>query len=78
MSCPKPLLSLCAVPKAANRDGLAIPNAYLNLPFYDGLVFADGRVLTFPNETTAQNKAKTLAGTLKPNVFKKDCCSCSC
>lgn len=72
----KPLLSLCALPKAANRDGQAIPYAYQNLPFYDGLVFMDGTVYTFPNETRAQTVGRLMAGNLKPDTFKKDCCSC--
>lgn len=69
------LLPLCSLPKLATRDGYGGAFARLLLPFY-GYWFASGQIYTFPNSTVPQNAAATLSGTIKPDTFKKDCCSC--
>lgn len=72
----KQLLSLCGLPKQALRDGQTVPYAKLVLPFYDNLWFADGSIGTFPGSTIGQYTGIKLSGSVKPDVFRKDCCSC--
>jgi len=72
----KQLLALCGLPKQADRDGATVPYAKLLLPFLDYLWFADGSVGDFPGTTIGQYQGITLSGSVKPNVFHKDCCSC--
>lgn len=70
----KPLLSLCGLPKQALRDGNAAPYAKLVLPFLDSIWFADGSTGTFQGTTVPQYLGATFSGTVKPNVYHKDCC----
>ena len=72
------LLPLCSLQKVATRDGYTGPNARVWIPFF-GYWFADGRQI-FTNNVradVAQNRSYNMQGLIKPNVFKKDCCSCS-
>lgn len=69
------LLPLCSLPKLATRDGYAGASARLLLPFL-GYWFASGQEYTFPNSTIPQSTGMTLSGTIKPDTFQKDCCSC--
>lgn len=71
----KQLLSLCATGKLVSRDGYTGVFAKVLLPFYQyGYYFFNGQQYTFPSGTLAQNTRPTLAGTTRPDTFKKDCC----
>lgn len=70
----KQLLSLCGLPKQALRDGETVPFAKLYIPFLDYLWFANGSIPTFPGSTVGQYQGITLSGSVKPNVYTKDCC----
>lgn len=74
----KQLLSLCAIPKLATRDGYSGPNAKLYLPFSsgNGYWFASGQQYVWPNALIPQDRELSFSGTWKPNTFQKDCCSC--
>lgn len=72
------LLPLCSTGKQAMRDGWSGQYAKIILPFYTyGFWFASGQQYTFPDGEIAQDQSRTLSGQVKPNTFKKDCCSCA-
>jgi len=70
------LMPLCGIPKLATRDGWTGITAHFTIPFLNYIWFASGQIYTFPSGNGQQDRSPTLAGTRKPNVFVKDCCSC--
>ena len=70
----KPLLSLCSIPKVANKDGYAGANAKILMPFY-GYLFASGATYTFPQSMIPQDGSRTIHGIQMVDNFQKDCCS---
>lgn len=72
----KPLLPLCALPKAANRDGYTSQHLML-LPFYQyGYWAPDGKQYAFSESAVPQNRNTLLGGLHQPlDTFQKSCCS---
>lgn len=70
----KPLLSLCAIPMVADKDGHAGVNAKFLLPFW-GYWAANGQVFSWP--TMNQDHGMRMGGVSQPNTFQKDCCTCA-
>lgn len=67
-----PLLSLCSVPKLADRDGGVGAHARLLLPFYGpGYWFASGQEYTFPESELPQDLSPTLTGVRQSNAYVK-------
>lgn len=66
----KQLLSLCAVPKLANKDGGVGALARILIPFY-GYWYAGGQVLTGTGGTVAQDTSIVSGGRSKPNTYSK-------
>lgn len=71
----KQVLSLPFVPNVADKDGHAGGTAHMLIPFV-GYWFTSGQRLSWPSAQIAQDPSHRLAGTVMPNVFQKDCCSC--
>jgi hypothetical protein len=65
------LLSSCATPKIADRDGQVGARTRLYIPFY-GYWSPSGEVLDFPAAFIAQDNSRILSGTWKPNTYTKD------
>lgn len=70
----KPLLSLCQIPRIANKDGWAGGTAKILLPFF-GYLFASGATLVSPNSTVPQDHSQTIHSTNMADNFQKDCCT---
>jgi len=71
------LLNTSTIPKLVLKDGWTGANAHIYLPFYSyGYWFASGQQLTFPRSQIPQDTSLVFSGTIKPNTFRKDCCSC--
>lgn len=73
------LLNLCAAPRPVIRNGMTGQYARMYLPFLgknSGYWFANGMTIVFPSATIPQDNSLTLSGTVKPNTYMKDCCSC--
>jgi hypothetical protein len=71
----KQVMALCFTPAVADRDGHASGSAHMLIPDA-GYWFASGQQISFPSSQIAQNPSHKLAGTVMPDVFMKDCCSC--
>jgi hypothetical protein len=71
----KQVLALAFTPNVADKDGHAGGTAHMLIPF-EGYWFASGQRLSWPSAQIAQDTSHKFAGTVMPNVFQKDCCSC--
>ena len=71
----KQVMALCYTPAVADKDGHASGYAHMLIPFA-GYWFASGQQIAFPSSQIAQDPHQKIAGTVMPDVYQKDCCSC--
>lgn len=70
-ACIRPLLSLCAIPPIATREGHVGGLAYMNV-IGIGPWYASGqKIVNDSGSRQVQDKTKTYTGTAKPNTFRK-------